>query len=304
MKEILLIIGAILLCIIIAWFGIGIILIAVVGLLSVLSYIGIIGLVVPLIMAAVLLVIMLVKVILSRKIITTISIIFILFFIVVAIIFIFDSFFKNSDYGEPFNVGEKFVISYMLKDAENMKVWSDSSIYSRINELHYTKRINTIDATTYEEVGLITHVKLENIIVATYSTYSYGDSLFKDEPLFYTVVLQPFGSETLWEKFKEFIYYKIPLGDKFFKSLPVINERWIVMDFYSNDDFEKYYNEKIEKLSNINSWLSQQNNLKFNEEIYDKLSKYEKNWSQLEKIKQNDEIKNLYNLYINYDKNQ
>jgi len=207
--------------------------------------------------------------------------------LIIGIIFIADDCFK-SKYQNPLNVAKAFSYSYMIKDSENMKSWADKRIYGKINKLQYSTPVDD-SYRHWEFFELVSFRRLGYTIVCT---YAYND--YKNLPLFYSVVLEPTGPSSLWERVKDFIFYKIPFGDKFI-GLPHHKDRWLVVDFFTNDDFETYISDVSKRLEKIVkgeiNWKSHIMEIK-------RRMNYENKWSDEEKIRQNAEMKELYMDYL------
>jgi len=222
----------------------------------------------------------------------------ILFLIIVvpSIIFIGDNYLR-SDHENPFRVGRAFSYNYMTKDSEGMMSWVDPTIYEKIDGLQYLAPYN-FGADYWDIFELVYSRKIWNTIVCTYAYYEYGKNL----SFLYSVVLKPTGLPSLWEKTKDFIYFKVPFGDNFISST-IHKQRWLVVDFFTTDDFENYYitsQEKIFELKNkekINEFLST-----FEKELEQTLLIAQKfwnwnnsnEWGKMEMVRQNREMKKLY----------
>lgn len=201
----------------------------------------------------------------------------------------------RSDSENPLRVGKSFSYNYMTKDSEGMKSWADPIIYEKINELQYSAPVYEGFANSTGYFELVCSRKLRNTIVCT---YAYDDT-YKGLPLFYSVVLEPTGSPSLWEKVKNFIYYDIPFGDELFGTFYQYKQRWLVVDFFTNDDFEKYISAQLEKIEKEKiDW--QNFEIKYEQMILEieQMGNYENKWSNEEMIRQNKEIIKLYTDYL------
>ena len=213
-----------------------------------------------------------------------------------SIIFIADD--KNRSYYEnPFKVGKVFSYYYMTKSSEDMKSKADKIIFEKIDGLQYLAPYN-YDTNSWDIFGLVCSRKFWNTIVCTYAYYEYGKNL----SFLYSVVLKPTGLPSLWERTKDFIYTKVPFGDKFISST-IHKQRWLVVDFFTTDDFENYYitSEKNdinlvnqgkadEFISTINKEIEQ--SLLIAQKMWDWNNANE--WGKSEMLQQNREIKKLY----------
>lgn len=215
-----------------------------------------------------------------------------------SIIFIADDKIR-SYYENPFKVGKVFSYYYMTKSSEDMKNKADKIIYEKIDSLQYYNSTLLNDNINYwDNFELVCSLKIWNTIVCTYAYYEYDKNL----SFLYSVVLKPAGLPSLWERTKDFIYFKLPFGDNFISST-IYKQRWLVVDFFTTDDFENYYitsQEKIFELTNqekINEFLST-----FEKELEQSLLIAQKmwnwnnsnEWGKREMIRQNREIKKLY----------
>lgn len=224
------------------------------------------------------------------------------------IIFVVDDKFRK-DYENPFWVGKAFSFCYMNKDAKRMKNWSDEKIYQKIDELQYSIPLISDDYSDFywRNFELVSSRRFGWSIVCTYSILPFAD----DErlPPFYSVVLQPIAPDSLWEKFRSFIS-DLPLGHKVFRP-PRHKERWLVLDFFTDDDSEKYipifYKEKIdiqEFQKQMNQWERDIEQMDIEKEMkrtmkeVEQMKVFEKKWADREKIQQNEEVKKLYMDYL------
>ena len=206
------------------------------------------------------------------------------------LIYIVDDFFRK-DYEDPFKVGKRFSFGYMLEDKSHMKSWSDKKFHDKIDKLPYEAPVHygEIEGHFWKSLDLVSSRKIGFTIVCTYALIEF-DRL----PLFYTVVLEPVAPSSYWERFKNFVYFKIPLGDKILNKLSK-KDRWLVVDFFTNDDFEAYSDTLVKE-------IYEQDILKKIEQFgkaIKVLKIYEKDWSNKEKIDQNEEMRKLYTDYLN-----
>jgi len=212
-----------------------------------------------------------------------------------SIIFIADNYFRSHSQN-PFRVAKAFSYSYMIKNSEYMKSWADKKIYEKINELQYSTPVDSSYEDFWEDFELVSFRKLGNTIVCT---YAYTD--FDNLPLFYSVVLEPTGLSSLWERVKDFIYFDVPLGDKIV-GFPYSKQRWLVVDFFTDDDIEEYISVLLEKIEK-GAWedfLIETKQL----EQWEQMKKYENKWGDEEKTWQNAEMKKLYMDYLKrFDQN-
>ena len=209
-----------------------------------------------------------------------------------SIIFIADDKIR-SYYENPFKVGKVFSYYYMTKSSEDMKSKADKIIYEKIDDLQYLAPYN-YDAISWDNFELVCSRKFWQTIICTYTYYEYGKNL----SFLYSVVLKPTGLPSLWERTKDFIYIKVPFGDKFISST-IHKQRWLVVDFFTTDDFENYYitsQEKIFELTN-NEFLSTikkelEQSLLIAQKMWNWSNSNE--WGKREMIRQDREIKKLY----------
>jgi len=203
------------------------------------------------------------------------------------LIFVADNYIR-SEYKNPFRVASAFSYSYMTKDAKHMKSWADKKIYKEIDKLQYSTPVDYHYVDLFGDFELVCSRRLGNTMVCTYALNHLGAP-----PLFYSAVLKPVGSPSLWERVKDFIYFDIPLGDEFV-GFPYHKQRWLVVDFFTNDDFEKYISTHLEKTqAEIAVTLIEQLHIDI-----DQMENYEDKWSDREKIRQNIEVKELYVDYL------
>ncbi len=213
-----------------------------------------------------------------------------------SIIFIADDNRRNK-YENPFEIGKAFSYYYMTKSSEDMKLCADKNIYEKIDGLQYPVPY-IYEHNYWDDVELICSRKIWNTIVCTYAYYEYGKNL----SFLYSVVLKPTGLPSLWDRTKDFIYIKVPFGDKFISST-IHKQRWLVVDFFTTDDFENYYitsqeesfdlinQDKIDEfLSIIEKELEQ--SLLIAQKMWNWNNSNE--WGKREMVRQNREIKKLY----------
>jgi len=218
-------------------------------------------------------------------------------FIIIAflsLVFIADSYFK-SEYKNPFRVAKAFSYSYMTKDTERMKSWASKKAYQKIDELQYSQPVEDFGQNDWENFKLVCFRRLGNTIV---STYAYDQ--FEESPFLYSATLEPVGPLSLWEKSKDFIHYKLPLGDKLV-GFPYPEKRWLVVDFFAidKDAYEKHITVFFNKATKDPKALISElliDGGKLLGEVERRIS-YENEWSQAEKIRQNEEMKRLYEHY-------
>lgn len=207
------------------------------------------------------------------------------------LIFILDDFFRR-EYEDPFRVAKAFSYSYMTKDTEHMKSWAYKEAYEKIDDLQYSTPVSVAEHLGHrDDFELVCFRRLGYTIVSTYAqTIVVGEEL----PLFYSAVLEPVGSDSIWERVTDFIYFKVPLGSKIC-SFPRSKDRWLVVDFFTNDDYEKYTTALLGTKNNeAVDWFF---SVPSTEEIGQRQN-YEEMWGDAEKIRQNEEMKILYKNYI------
>ena len=196
----------------------------------------------------------------------------------------------RSDYENPFRVGKSFSYNYMTKDSEGMMSWADPIIYEKINELQYSAPVYE----SFANSALVCSCKLGNTIVSTYAYDTY-----EGLPPFYSVALEPTGLPSLWEKFKNFIYYDVPFGDELFGTFYHCKQRWLVVDFFTNDDFEKYISAQLEKIGEEGiDWQTIETEFEQMVLEFEQMENYENKWSNEELIRQNREMVKLYTDYL------
>ena len=202
-------------------------------------------------------------------------------------ILIVDSWFK-SDNSNPFRVSEAFLFSYMIKDSHHMKAWSDKEIHRRIDKLKYDKT-NDLSSSYWDSFKLVSFRRFRNTIICT---YTLAEDDYKSPLQVYSAVLKPTSSSTYWERFKHFIHYKIPFGDKIFEML-LHKDRWLVVDFFTDDDFDDY-EAYLDNLTTKDFYDFSSSLL----ERLDQKNNFENEWADREKKHQNEEIKQLYIEYL------
>lgn len=212
---------------------------------------------------------------------------------ILCLVFILDHFFKR-EYEDPFRVAKAFSYSYMTKDTEHMKSWAYKEAYEKIDDLQYSmplsvdKRLND-----WDDFELVCFRRLGNTIVSTYAQTIVSR---QELPLFYSAVLEPVGSDSLWERVKDFIHHEIPFGSKIC-GWTRWKKRWLVVDFFTNDDYEKFIVAfSAMKHNEVMAWLLSE---QFVEEIGQRQD-YEDMWGDVEKTRQNEEMKILYRNYIEH----
>jgi len=223
-----------------------------------------------------------------------------------SIVFIADDYLR-SDYENPFTVGKAFSYLYMFKDSERMKSWADDNIYKKIDDLEYSAPIIDFDdppqfaADIWEYLELVSSCKLGYTLVCTYGyTAEYENS-----PYFYSVVLTPVGPDSLWERFKNFLHFKVPVV-KYFVGMADVKLRWLVVDFFTTDDFQTYvdaFEKEIEQIRKKEfDWEGLKEEFEFEqiEMMLERERNFEDKWGEREKIKQNEEMKKLYMDYLKY----
>lgn len=207
---------------------------------------------------------------------------------------------RRRKYENPFEIGKIFSYYYLAKNSDDMKLYSDKKIYEKIDNLQYGVPFLFGDNSFPgpDDVELVCSRKIWNTIVCTYAYYEYGKNL----SFLYSVVLKPNGLPSLWENTKNFIYFEVPFGKKII-SLTFPKKRWLVVDFFTADDFVDYYitSEKNdinlvnqgkadEFISTINKEIEQ--SLLIAQKMWDWNNANE--WGKSEMLQQNREIKKLY----------
>ena len=208
------------------------------------------------------------------------------------IIFFVENYFKN-EFKSPTIIGKKFAYWYMVRDPY-MKTFASKKIHKKIDRFCSSNiNLHSEWIDYYDYLELSAFQRLGDLVVASYIFNDYPE-----EPFVYSVVLQPIGPVTLWERFKFFLFFKLHLGD-----LPYLNQRWLVVDYYSNDNFEQY----IESLKSgaVLSQLIMSSKKTLEEFImdYTRQDNFEDIWSKEEKFKQNSEVKKL-NILLRAASNQ
>lgn len=227
----------------------------------------------------------------------------IIFFIAFATFYIDDYLRKASE--NPYRVGKAFSFAYMIGNKEAMKDWSDKSIHQKIEE----ENISDLSAhwNRFFDWDLFYLDKLERpakeIIVATYTyndepSFSILPPSLASLPLHYSVVIEPIGGYSFWEKIKIFLYHNMPLHDKIFGfSFPTIKDRWLITDFYSKSKAE------IEKRESGQYKKALQNENRVKGKVKEYLEESEKYLQSLNMIRENitailkeqyQEVKNQY----------
>jgi hypothetical protein len=180
----------------------------------------------------------------------------------------------------------------MTKRSKDMKLYADNKTYEKIDDLQYLAPYN-YEINYCDSVELVCSRKIWNAIVCTYAYFDY----FKNVSFLYSVVLEPTGLPSLWEKVKYFIYCDIPFGNKYV-WLSYHKQRWLVVDFFTNDDFEKYHFASREKdLELIKSGeFTQASESELKQFVLNigQIESYEDKWIEEEMIRQNKEMKKLY----------
>jgi len=143
---------------------------------------------------------------------------------------------------DPIRVGRSFSSAYMLHDKEKMKKWSHSYVHLKIDSLKFSQ-IKGQHLFDDREFQLASFKRLGSTIVCS---FSYHDILIDiDSPLVYSCVLEPCGPHSWWEEIKQYASYKIPINVLLFLKISPSEpkKRWLVVDFYSRDDFGKELSE-------------------------------------------------------------
>ena len=189
----------------------------------------------------------------------------------------------------------------MTENSDDMKLYSDKKIYEQIDNLQYD--VPYLFDTNFpgpSDVKLVCSRKIWNTIACTYGIhYKYGENL----PFLYSVILKPSELPTLWENTKKFIYFEIPFGDRLISSILPRKQRWLVVDFFTTDDFINYYTaSQINEINLINQGKIDEYISTSNKELEQTLLIAQKlwdwnnsnEWGKREMIQQNKEIKQLY----------
>jgi hypothetical protein len=225
----------------------------------------------------------------------------------VILLLVVDSYSK-SDYENPLRVAEAFANSLMVKDTENMKSWSCKELHDKIDEVKSSQLLAYISEQggwhLSSKFNLVCFRRLDDTIVCTYaldnSTFLFNPH---NTPLLYTVVLEPCGPISLWERVKEFVYWKVPFGENIF-GYSHIKQRWLAIDFHSEDNLEELYAQKIQELEELSqkvkTSVKEKNYKDFNElaekardRLHTRLLQLNQ-WREQEKIEQNSQIRKLY----------
>jgi len=228
-------------------------------------------------------------------------IIVVLIIAIPSIMFILDDYFR-SEFENPIRVGKAFSYSYMTKNSKSMKSWTDKKTYNKIDELKYLTPVEDfgiIGTSVWEDFKLVCFRRLGHTIV---STYAYDR--FEEPPFLYSAVLKPVGPLSLWERCREFIYFRVPLGNRFV-GWPHTKQRWLVADFFTGDmdAYEKDITAFFNKTPDVLISELRIDTEEMLEEIDQRLS-YEDKWGKTEKIRQNEEMKVMYRNYkVLHDKN-
>lgn len=206
------------------------------------------------------------------------------------LIFILDDFVRR-EFENPFRVGKMFCFSYVTQYSRNMKIWADKEVYNKIDNLQYSTRLSlpgSAEEFAYKKFDLVCSRKLGNTVVCTYVL-----DFFKESPFCYSVVLQPVGALSLWERVKKIISFEVPLGNKIV-GFPHSKKRWLVVDFYTGDAYDKYV-AKVRKMKD--GWDVLSATYWPTLEEMDEKQIYEESWGQAEKTRQNKEMEKLYRIY-------
>jgi hypothetical protein len=188
----------------------------------------------------------------------------------------------------------------MSENSDGMKLYSDNKLYEKIDNLQYGVPFLLGDNSfpCPDDIELLCSRKIWNTIVCTYSYYKYDKNL----SFVYSVILKPSELPTLWEKSKKYIYTNIPFGDKFVDPY-IYKKRWLVVNFFTTDDFENYYTTSQKNTYNL---LNQGKNDEFISTIEKEIEQTaliaqkmwdwnnENEWGEREMLQQNREIKKLY----------
>lgn len=218
----------------------------------------------------------------------------------IILLFIGDSYFKK-EYENPLRVAQAFAISLMLKDVEHMKSWSSETIHNKIDNLELSQFSDLPNYEAYGRFKLVCFRRLDDIIVCTYALSDVGFLNFNPAPLFYTVVLEPLGPGSLWERVKKFVSFKVPFGDSIVGHVRE-KQRWLVVDYYTEDDFDKIRCQIVIKFKTMRETLSKDMNGKPDmDKLLDQLTTdalfrlaYKNQWREKEKVEQNLQMRKLY----------
>ena len=228
-----------------------------------------------------------------------IIIIILLIICIPSIIFITDNN-RKSKYENPFEIGRIFSYYYMSENSDGMKLYSDNKLYEKIDNLQYGVPFLLGDNSfpCPDDIELLCSRKIWNTIVCTYAYYEYGKNL----SFLYSVVLKPTDMTSLWERTINFIYSKVPFGDKFISST-IYKKRWLVVDFFTDDDFmDNYITSKKNDINLINQGKTDEFISTINKKIEQSILiarkmwdwNNENEWGEREMLQQNREIKKLY----------
>lgn len=221
---------------------------------------------------------------------------------------------------DPTWVAHSFSYGLIIGDKQHTKNLSAKYIHNKI-DINFTNEIPTgwlEEFVRGKDLELVYLRRLRYSIVCTFKLDSIdlvpgifsreGDPRF----FFYTILVEPVGPSSWWETIKDFIYFKVPLGDKLVSWHT--QERWLVTDFYSEDDFTNYFITYMERFKSmgkeIKSLLNETsyrdgNESKWAETFAKRLvsslerdMNYINDWKNRELKRQNAETKALYADYL------
>jgi len=229
----------------------------------------------------------------------------------VLLLLIGDSYFEK-DYENPIRVAEAFAYSLMVKDAKHMKSWSCKEIHNKIDKLEssqFPDYLTSVAAGGHRShFKLVCFRRLADTIVCTYALTDVGFLDFNPAPLFYTVVLEPLGPNSLWERVKEFVCFEVPFGDSIIGH-PLTKQRWLAVDYYTEDDLDKIESQILIKFKTMGEILRKDMGEKPDmDKFFDQLKTEflwrlasQNQWREHEKIEQNVQMRKLYKNYGGVD---
>jgi len=222
----------------------------------------------------------------------------------IILLFIGDSYFKK-EYEDPLRVAQAFALSLMYKDVEHMKSWSCKEIHNKIDKLEPSQFTDfSLQRTFDTNFRLVCFRRLGETIVCTYALTDVEFLNFTSPPLFYTVALLPIGSNSMWERVKEFVRFKVPFGGSIIAHTHS-KQRWLVVDYYTEDDYDKILSEIVITFKTFGQTFGKGTSkkldtMKFIDKIITGIQSrvgYQNQWREQETIEQNLQIRELYKNY-------
>jgi hypothetical protein len=220
-----------------------------------------------------------------------------------------DNHFKK-DYENPLRVAEAFAYSLMTKDVEHMKSWSWKEIHNEIDKMKSTQFADfSLQRTFGANFRLVCFRRLDETIVCTYALTDVGFMNFTSQPLFYTVALLPIGPDSIWERVKKFVSFKVPFGDNIITHTHS-KQRWLVVDYYTEDNYDEVLSQilitfKTFGQSSGKNTSKKFDTMKFIDEITTGIQSrlaYQNQWRDQEKIEQNLQMRRLYQDFGDVEK--